>query len=96
MHTLRVVQGTFAQFQLVGFHPAFVFAEAPHTPWAGAMGDDPCHYTNRSPYPMLHVLRQDSVRIAAESHSDSRSVSEANEQLLREVGKGHLDELLNR
>jgi len=88
------VQGLFVQFQLVGFHPDFVFAEAPHTPWAGPPEDDPCHYTNRSPYPMLHILRQKSVKTAAESHTDSRSVSEANELRLRDMGKGELDQLL--
>ena len=81
------------QFQLVGFHPSFVFAEAPHTPWDGDAADDPCHYTNRSPHPMLHLLRQGSVRTAAESHTDSRSVSEANEQLLREMGKAEVQQL---
>jgi uncharacterized protein len=39
--------------QIASFHPAFEFADA-------AAGDI-THYTNRSPYPMLHLLREASV-----------------------------------
>ena len=77
----------------MAFHPEFVFAVDPHVPWE-AEGEDPGHFTNRSPYPMLHLLRQKSVAKAVESHKDSRSVSEINERTLRDLGAEELRRLM--
>jgi hypothetical protein len=46
-------QGT---FQLASFHPQYCFA--------GAQAEDASNLTNRSPYPIIHVLREDSVSTA--------------------------------
>ncbi len=43
--------------QIVGFHPEYQFA--------GTHVDSPANYTNRSPYPMLHLLREASITRAA-------------------------------
>lgn len=90
------MQGVASELQVVGFHPRFVYTEPPHEPWepAEAEAEDPCSYTNRSPVPMIHLLRQSSVRQAATSHPDSRDISVANERLLRELGVAHMRELL--
>lgn len=94
VETLMMMQGLSAQFQIVGFHPEFQFAVAPHTPWEdGAAAEDPAHFTNRSPHPMVHLLRQASVNTAAQSYKGSRSVSETNELLLRDLGTTELERL---
>ena len=89
------MMGMSAEFQLVAFHPEFEFGVDPHEPWE-AEGEDPGHFTNRSPYPMLHLLRQKSVAKAVESHKDSRSVSETNESALRAIGVEELRRLMNK
>jgi hypothetical protein len=91
--SLMTMMGMSAEFQLVAFHPEFEFGVDPHEPWQ-AEGEDPGHFTNRSPYPMLHLLRQASVAKAVESHKDSRSVSQANEEALRAIGADELRRLI--
>ena len=94
VETLMMMQGLSTQFQIVGFHPEFRFSVAPHTPWEGGPAEeDPAHYTNRSPYPLVHLLRQASVCTAAQSYKGSRSVSETNELLLRDLGTAELERL---
>lgn len=62
--------------QLVGFHPDYVFGDAP----AG----DPANATNRSPFPTLHLLRRDEVARAIEGHPDVSGIPARNVALLRE------------
>ena len=61
-------------FQLVPFHPAFVYE--------GEDNEDPVNLTNRSPYPMLHLLRVDEVADAIRSHPDTNKISEKNRNFL--------------
>lgn len=68
--------------QVASFHPDYRFADAP--------ADDLANYTNRSPYPMLHLLREDSVAKAVDSHPDIASVPEANVARLRAMSLGQL------
>ena len=58
--------------QLVGFHPEFRYA--------GADPHDPANHTNRSPVPMVHLLR--SAALAA-LQIDGARVSERNAAMLR-------------
>ena len=46
---LLVAQGYEGIYQIASFHPQYCFQ--------GAEGDDAANYTNRSPYPMMHLLR---------------------------------------
>lgn len=57
-------------FQLASFHPAYMFA--------GSTNEDPSNYTNRSPYPMLHILREKSVSEAVDSYKSVEQISEKN------------------
>lgn len=66
-------------FQVAGFHPNYQFD--------GVVPHDPANHTNRSPFPMLHLLREASVERAIESHSDIDSVPERNIELLRQLGE---------
>ena len=64
--------------QVASFHPDYRFA--------GAAIDDPAHASNRSPVPMLHLLREASVARAAASHPDPRGIPARNAARLRELG----------
>jgi hypothetical protein len=67
--------GLDSTFQLVAFHPQFLFDAS--TP------DDPANFTNRSPYPMIHILRSDSVTKAVDDHPDIESIPVKNMEKLR-------------
>lgn len=57
-------------FQLASFHPAYQFAETEP--------DDPGNLTNRAPYPLLHVLREESVSEAVDATPDPDEIPRRN------------------
>ncbi len=63
------------ELQIVGFHPDYRFADAD--------ADDPGNATNRSPHPMLHLLRESSVERALASIPDPDAIWRRNLELLR-------------
>ncbi|MHB1676155.1 MAG: DUF1415 domain-containing protein [Sulfuriferula sp.] len=66
------------QFQVASFHPQFQFA--------GTAADDIENYTNRSPYPMLHLLRESSVERAVAAFPEAEQIYEKNMITLRQLG----------
>jgi uncharacterized protein len=64
--------------QLASFHPAYQFA--------GTQAGDPGNFTNRSPYPTLHLLREDSIERAAQAFPQPQAIYEANIETLRRLG----------
>ena len=72
-------------YQLASFHPNYVFA--------GSREDDPANYTNRSPYPMLHLLREESVTRAIESFPNVDQIPEQNINFARQKGLQYLHAL---
>ena len=64
--------------QIASFHPQFEFADAP----AGDMA----HCTNRSPHPILHLLREDSMDRAVAAYPDAALIYERNIARLRALG----------
>ena len=64
--------------QLVGFHPDYCFANS--------LADAVENYTNRSPYPMIHLLREVSVSEAIVAFPDTRRIPERNMKHLRRLG----------
>ena len=64
--------------QVASFHPRYQFA--------GTEPDDIENYTNRSPYPMLHLLREESVERAVEAFPDTAQIYEKNIATLRQLG----------
>lgn len=64
--------------QVASFHPHYEFADAPP--------DDPANYSNRSPYPIFHLLREDSVTRAVAAHPGTAGIPENNIALLRSMG----------
>ena len=65
-------------YQVAGFHPQYRFAGAPL--------DDAANYTNRSCYPMLHILREASVEKALEKYTDAKQIPDRNINFAREKG----------
>ncbi len=84
---LLIEQGYEGIYQLASFHPDYCFADAPH--------DDPANYTNRSPYPMLHLLREASIEAVLKTYPDPESIPERNIQHTRELGITTLQKLLS-
>ncbi|MFZ6646909.1 DUF1415 domain-containing protein [Undibacterium sp. TJN25] len=66
------------QIQVASFHPQYQFA--------GSDVDDIENYTNRSPFPMLHLLREESVDKAVLSFPDADIIYEKNMETMRKLG----------
>ena len=64
-------------FQLASFHPEYCFEGLDHS--------DPANQSNRSPYPLIHILRCKDVRLAVEQHPDTKTIPEQNIALLRSL-----------
>lgn len=65
-------------YQVASFHPDYCFADAD--------SEDAANYTNRSPYPMLHLLREASLDTAIDNFPDIDSIPETNMQKARSLG----------
>lgn len=85
---LSVKEGYEGIYQLAGFHPAYLFA--------GSTDDDAANYTNRSPYPMLHFLREESVSKAVDSYPGIDKVPERNIAFAREKGLLYMKQLMGQ
>jgi hypothetical protein len=84
---LLVEQGYEGIYQLASFHPDYCFADAEQ--------DDPANYTNRSIYPMLHLLREASVEQALENYSEPETIPQRNIEFARRQGPEKMRKLLD-
>jgi hypothetical protein len=80
--------GLEGELQIASFHPAYRFA--------GSAPDDIENYSNRSPYPMLHILREASVQRASMTFPEVHEIGNRNMATLRELGDAGWRELLSR
>lgn len=64
--------------QVASFHPAYQFD--------GTHIDDVENCTNRSPYPTLHLLREDSIDAAVEAFPEAADIYERNIETLQKLG----------
>ena len=64
--------------QVASFHPQFQFD--------GTHADDVTNATNRSPYPTLHLLREDSVDRAVAAFPEAETIYEKNIRTLEDLG----------
>ena len=64
--------------QIASFHPQFQFF--------GTKSDDIENYTNRSPYPILHLIRESSIEQAVDSYPDTDEIYEKNITTLQRLG----------
>ena len=66
------------EIQIASFHPRYQFA--------GTQPDDIENYTNRSPYPILHLLREESVERGMAAFPDAARIFEKNVDTLKRLG----------
>jgi len=82
---LLLIENYEGVYQLASFHPQYLFA--------GSNANDPANYTNRSPYPMLHILREDSITKALENFDDPDSIPEKNIDFAKTKGIAYMQML---
>ncbi len=73
------------EYQIASFHPNYLFAEAEM--------NDPANYTNRSLYPMLHLLREASVENAVETYPHAEEIPNINVAFARKKGLKYMQDL---
>jgi hypothetical protein len=89
LHFLLLCDATLEELELDGivqvasFHPNYQFA--------GTKEDDVTNYSNRSPYPTLHLLRESSVTRAVKSFPNAAAIYESNITTLRGIGKAGME-----
>lgn len=64
--------------QVASFHPAFQFADSEM--------DDIGNYTNRAPFPTLHLIREESISRAVEAYPDAEKIYGRNIETLNQLG----------
>ena len=69
-------------YQLASFHPLYLFANSDE--------NDPANYTNRSIYPMLHLLREESIDKALANYKDPESIPARNINFAKEKGLAYM------
>jgi hypothetical protein len=66
------------ELQIASFHPQYQFA--------GTEIDDITNFTNRSPYPTLHLIREDSIDEAVKAFPEAEAIFESNMQTMEKLG----------
>jgi hypothetical protein len=82
---LLIAEGFEGIYQVASFHPNYLFA--------GSDEEDPANYTNRSPFPMLHILREDLLEIAIEKHVDVDAIPDQNIEKANQLGLEYFKKL---
>ncbi len=72
--------------QIADFHPNYQFADA--------LSEDVSNATNQSPYPTLHLLREQRVEHALQSAESAEKIVLRNQSLLKEMGWDGLNKVL--
>ncbi|MCY7389284.1 MAG: DUF1415 domain-containing protein [Burkholderiales bacterium] len=72
--------------QIASFHPRYQFADT--------QPDDITNFTNRSPYPTLHLLREESVTRAVAAFPDAGDIFEKNMETMNRLGRVGWEKLL--
>lgn len=73
------------ELQVASFHPDYQFAETDE--------NDISNYTNRSPYPILHLLREDSIERAVEAFPEASEIFDKNIETMEKLGHEGWDAL---
>ena len=66
-------------YQIASFHPEYQFSDT--------VADEVSNYTNRSSYPMLHLIREKSLEKAVAAYPDAEQIPVRNIDLLEQMGK---------
>lgn len=78
--------GLDGEIQLASFHPRYCFDGVPE--------DDPANYTNRSPYPMFHLIREEGLARALAEYPNPERIPNRNVARLRTLGLEGITRLL--
>ncbi len=73
-------------YQVASFHPDYQFA--------GTAAGDAENFTNRSPYPLLHILREESLEMAIAAYPDVEQIPIRNIEQMKSLGREKLQLLL--
>lgn len=73
------------ELQVASFHPDYQFADTD--------ANDISNYTNRAPYPILHLLREDSIARAVEAFPEAEAIFEKNIDTMEKLGHDGWDKL---
>ena len=79
--------GSVGEFQLASFHPDYLFEGEPR--------DAVSHFTNRAPYPLIHLLRESMVTTALETYPNAERIPERNIRTLERLGLVGIERLLH-
>ncbi len=74
-------------YQLASFHPKYCFE--------GLSKQDPANYTNKSPYPMLHLIRETSIYKMLKNIPHPELIPQNNIDLTRKIGAEQLQTILD-
>lgn len=85
---LLTEQGFEGVFQLATMHPEYCFADDDF--------DDASNFTNRSPYPMLHIIRETSMAKVLKVYKDPESIPENNIAVAEQKGSNYFRSVLAR
>ena len=72
-------------YQIASFHPDYQFADTDY--------DDIENFTNRSPYPLLHLIREQSLELALAGYDNADEIPQRNIALLKDMGKDKVQAL---
>lgn len=73
-------------YQIASFHPDYQFA--------GTVADDVENYTNRSPYPLLHILREESLVLRIAAYPEVGQIPARNIEQMKFLGREKLQALI--
>lgn len=83
---LMAEHGYEGTYQLASFHPDYCFEDEPQ--------NSPANYTNRSPYPTIHIIREASMEKALAEYDDPESIPERNIAFASRKGSDFFEKLL--
>ncbi|MDJ0832814.1 MAG: DUF1415 domain-containing protein [Gammaproteobacteria bacterium] len=78
-------EGWSGVYQIASFHPDYQFADAPAA--------DKANWTNRSPYPLFHLIRESMLSAAIQSHPDPEGIPERNITTLRGLSDENMKQI---
>lgn len=85
---MLIEEGYEGIFQLASMHPEYCFADEEY--------DNAANFTNRSPYPMIHIIREASMARVLSVYKDPEQIPENNIALANEKGSQYFEKILSR
>ena len=81
-------EGYEGTYQLASFHPDYCFEDVKY--------DDASNFTNRSPYPVVHIIREKSLEMVLTKFPEPEKIPERNIEVARKTGKDVFQEILSK